>query len=273
MRVGLSIGDFSRVTHLSIKTLRRYHESGLLDPAEVDPSTGYRYYSTAQIPTAQVIRHFRELGMPVREVREVLGTSDPQARNDLIGAHLARLEDHLNETRAAVTSLRRLLEPSGVSIEVVHRQEPAIEAAAIASDAVAHSEVLAWYSGAMAELDQALGTAGITPTGPRGGLYDNSLFTEDLGAAVVYIPVAVAPTVGRVHPYVIPPAELAVTVHQGPHDDIDVTYGALGAYVSDNALAVAGPVRETYLVGPRDTADSTAWRTEIGWPVFRLITE
>ena len=66
MRVGLSIGDFSRVTHLSVKTLRRYHESGLLDPAEVDSATGYRYYSTAQIPTAQVILHFRELGMPVR---------------------------------------------------------------------------------------------------------------------------------------------------------------------------------------------------------------
>ena len=44
----------------------------------------------------------------------------------------------------------------------------------------------------------------------------------------------------------------------------------LGAWVVSNALAVAGPVRETYLVGPRDTADPTAWRTEIGWPVFRM---
>ena len=273
MRVGLSIGDFSRVTHLSVKMLRRYHESGLLDPAEVDPATGYRYYSSAQIPTAQVIRHFRELGMPVREVREVLATSDPQARNDLIGAHLARLEAQLNETRAAVTSLRRLLEPSGVSVEVEHRQGAAIEAAAISSEAVAHAEVLAWYSGAMAELELVLTAAGITPNGPRGGLYDNALFTEDLGSAVVYIPVADAPTAGRVHPFVVPAAELAVTVHQGPHDDIDVTYGALGAYVSDNVLAVAGPVRETYLVGPGDTAQAADWRTEIGWPVFRLIAE
>jgi hypothetical protein len=35
-------------------------------------------------------------------------------------------------------------------------------------------------------------------------------------------------------------------------------------------LAVAGPVRETYLTGPRATGDSAAWRTEIGWPVFRI---
>src|SRR5258707_821110 len=88
MRAGLSIGDFSRITHLSVKTLRRYHEAGLLQPAEVDPHTGYRYYATTQVPTAQVIRRFRELGMPVREVRDVLATTDPQARGALIAGHL-----------------------------------------------------------------------------------------------------------------------------------------------------------------------------------------
>jgi hypothetical protein len=39
--------------------------------------------------------------------------------------------------------------------------------------------------------------------------------------------------------------------------------------VTEHALAVAGPAREADLVGPRDTDDRTAWRTEIGWPVFR----
>ncbi|CAL9326169.1 hypothetical protein SUDANB135_07001 (plasmid) [Streptomyces sp. SudanB135_2055] len=50
----LTIGEFSRLTHLSIRTLRRYHEAGLLEPAHVDPSSGYRYYDPAQIPGAQV---------------------------------------------------------------------------------------------------------------------------------------------------------------------------------------------------------------------------
>jgi DNA-binding transcriptional MerR regulator len=109
MRPGLSIGDFSQITHLSVKTLRRYHEAGLLPPAEVDPDTGYRYYALTQVPTAQVIRRFRELGMPVREVAEVLSASDPQARSALIAGHLVRLESQLDETRAAVTALRRLL--------------------------------------------------------------------------------------------------------------------------------------------------------------------
>ena len=60
-----------------------------------------------------------------------------------------------------------------------------------------------------------------------------------------------------------------MTVHHGPHDDIDISYGLLGTYVAEHAVAVAGPVHEIYLVGPRDTNDSGAWRTEIGWPVFR----
>ena len=66
----------------------------------------------------------------------------------------------------------------------------------------------------------------------------------------------------------LPARDLALTVHHGPHDDIDITYGALGAYLAEHALIVDGPVHETYLVGPRDTADPSAWRTEIGWPVF-----
>lgn len=61
----LSIGEFATVTHLSVKTLRHYHEAGLLTPERVDPHSGYRYYSADQIPTAQVIRRFRDLDMPV----------------------------------------------------------------------------------------------------------------------------------------------------------------------------------------------------------------
>src|SRR5450755_508709 len=44
----MSIGDFARATHLSVKALRHYHEEALLEPAEVDPFSGYRRYDLAQ---------------------------------------------------------------------------------------------------------------------------------------------------------------------------------------------------------------------------------
>jgi DNA-binding transcriptional MerR regulator len=268
MPSSLSIGDFSAITHLSIRTLRRYHEAGLLEPAKVDPQTGYRYYSIDQVPAAQVIHRFRELGMPVREVGAVLATADPAARAALIAHHLERLENQLDQTRAAVSSLRRLLQPDPPPIEVEHRSREATTVAAVRAT-VDLRDVLTWYDDAMGELDATLEAAGLNPAGPPGGLYGNELFTEERGRVAVYFPVADPPALGRVEPFVIPAGELAVTVHRGPHDDIDVSYGALGMYLAQNALTVAGPVHEIYLVGPRDTDDSTAWRTEIGWPVFR----
>ena len=101
-------------------------------------------------------------------------------------------------------------------------------------------------------------------------MYDNELFTKDRGSIAVYYRVDNPPAAGRVRPLTLPAAELAVTVHRGAYSDLDISYGQLGAYVADHALAVAGPVREAYLVGSGDTADPDSWRTEIGWPIFRV---
>ena len=141
-------------------------------------------------------------------------------------------------------------------------------AVAAIEDDVDRDDILDWYSGAMAELDAVV----TEPTGYRGGLYDNALFEIGRGHLLVYRPAAEPRHIGRVQPVALPAVELAVTTHQGELDDIEVTYGQLGRWVVENALAVAGPVRETYLVGPHDTTDPTAWRTEIGWPVVSVST-
>jgi len=261
----LVIGEFSRVTHLSVRTLRRYHDAGLLEPATVDPASGYRYYTADQIPTAQVIHRLRELDVPLPDVRRILRSPDPGTRAALVSDHLQRLESELDRTRAAVTSLRRLLRPEPAPLDVELRAVPATTVAAVEDD-VEHDHVVDWYAGAMAELDAVVRE----PTGVPGGLYDNKLFEAGRGHVLVYRSTTHPPHAGRVHPVTLPAVELAVTTHVGEHDDIDITYGELGAWVVRNALMVAGPVREAYLVRPRDTEDRAAWRTEIGWPVFRV---
>jgi DNA-binding transcriptional MerR regulator len=265
----VTIGVFSRMTHLSIKTLRHYHQVGLLAPAEVNPDTSYRYYTTDQVPTAQVIRRFRDLGMPVDEVRAVLEAPDPAARSALITAHLDRLEGQLAQTQAAVASLRSLLQQPDALITVEHRSIPASLAVAI-SETVTTEELEPWWTGALAELAAVLRRQQVTAAGPPGGLYDTELFADERGGATVFIPVAAAPLgQGRVRTVTIPAAELAVTTHRGTLADMDRTYGALGRYVTEHALSVDGPVRESYVVASGDTADESKWVTEIGWPVFR----
>jgi DNA-binding transcriptional MerR regulator len=94
----LTIGEFSRASYLTIKTLRHYHDVGLLEPAQVDSSSGYRYYRADQIATAQTIRRLRELEMPVEQVKGVLHAAGATERNALIAAHLERMEQQLERT-------------------------------------------------------------------------------------------------------------------------------------------------------------------------------
>ena len=268
MPASLSIGDFSRATHLSIKTLRHYHRLGLLEPSEVDPDTGYRRYTTLQLPVAQVIRRFRDLDMPLEQIRAVLDTPDLRTRNKLISAHLSRLEQDLARTQSAVASLRDLLaDPANVA-PISHRRVAAAQAATITS-VVSIGDLLPWFLGALGELYATLEASGISPAGPSGGSYATELFAEEKGEAMVFVPAAAeVPLVGRVAPQVIPAAEFAVIVHAGSHDDVDRSYGALAAYVAEHALQVDGPIREYYVVGRRETPDEKARRTEICWPIF-----
>lgn len=267
MRSGLTIGEFATLTRLSVRTLRRYHSTGLLEPDTVDSSTGYRYYAAEQIPTAQVIHQLRQLDVPLAEVQSILATKDPQERAEVAARHLRRLEGELERTRASLVSLRRLLRPDRAALDVELRSVPARSVVGI-KGRIRLDESLQWYDSAMALLDAEFPER--ERTGPPGGQYSNDLFTQGAGSLAVYRPVRDPRPAGRIEVIELPAVELAVTVHRGPHDDIDVTYGCLGSWVVDHALAVDGPIYEIYTVGPRDTDDPASWRTEIGWPVFHL---
>ena len=114
----LTIGEFSRLTHVSVKALRHYHDMGLLAPAQIDRSSGYRFYAAAQAPTAQLIRRFREMDMPLDQIRTVLEAPDPAARDAVIVAHLKSMERQLEQTQTTVASLRALLEGGAPAADV-----------------------------------------------------------------------------------------------------------------------------------------------------------
>jgi DNA-binding transcriptional MerR regulator len=270
----LTIGDFSRITHLSVKTLRHYQKVRLLEPVKVDPRTGYRYYTTDQIPNAQVIRRFRDLDMPVDTVRAVLAAPDTDPRNELIVAHLDRMESELKDVQTAVASLRSLLEPaSATDFAVEHRKVPETTAAGI-REIVPLDNLLPWFRGALGELHACVAAQGLLEAGPAGGLFSSDLFRYEHGGATLFVPVnGEFYPVGRVVPLNIPAVELAIAVHDGPHANIDVTYGELGIYVTQHELTVEGPVREYYLIDEHSTDDTSKWRTEVGWPIFLTGTE
>ena len=269
MSASLAIGDFSRATHLTVKTLRHYHQSGLLEPAQIDVRTGYRRYSTEQIPVAQIIRRFRDLDMPLNEIRAVLSAPDLHKRNELIASHLQRLESDLVRTQTAVASLRDLLEHPTPTADIGRRKVDSVGAASI-SQVVRVEDALSWIMGALGELHAVLTAQQIAAAGHAGGIFASDIFTQARGEATVFIPCdGEIRSVGRVVPIVVPGVELATVVHKGSHANIDLAYGFLATYVTRHELAVEGPLREYYLVGPQDTPEMSEWRTEVGWPIFQ----
>jgi DNA-binding transcriptional MerR regulator/effector-binding domain-containing protein len=276
MATHLTIGEFSRMTHLSVKALRHYHDVGVLEPAAIDRFTGYRSYKASQVPSAQVIRRLRDLGMPLDSIRSVLAAPDVDSRNRQIAAHLAHMERQLEQTQVAVAGLRALLEGPPVRPAVELRTIPAVTALAV-TDMVGVAGFMDWGTSAFGVLSDVLAATNLTPAGPFGALFPGDFFELEHAELTLFLPVTGADgtdagttrlPAGRVSLREIPAVEAAVVVHEGVADDIDRTYGALGTAVAERAIGVDGPIREYYVVGFADTADETLHRTEVCWPVF-----
>jgi DNA-binding transcriptional MerR regulator len=263
----LTIGAFSRLTHLSIKTLRYYHQVGLLEPADVDPDSGYRYYRPGQARTAQLVRRFRDLDMPVAEVKAVLEARDLESRDAILAGHLERMREQLRQTEAAVASLHRMLGGAAESIAIEERILPGGSTISIAA-LVARSDIESWWWETLLALRSIAAQARLEQAGPAGGLYDDELFTEEKGRARVYLPVRDSPSLDDTDArWELPEGRFAVALYNGAHDDVDRTYTELGNYAAAHGCDGAGPVRERYLVGALDTPDVARWRTEICWPL------
>jgi DNA-binding transcriptional MerR regulator len=267
----VTIGEFSTMTRLSRKALRLYHDLGLLEPAEVDAATGYRYYDVTQVEIARLIRRFRDLDMPVPDLLSYVAATDDEGRHAILSAHLDRMEQQLLQTQEAVAALRGLIAPADPPIQIEIRRDDTVIAAAI-TETVRLDDIAAWWHGASRELDDALRTAGVVATGPLGGLYEHALFADEEGEATLWFPVGAGtpvdagfPAHGRVTMTKVPGGTFAVAIHDGPDARIDETYAALGSYAANRGISRDGPLRERYLAGTLD--DSVPLITEVAWPV------
>ncbi|MFE2283035.1 GyrI-like domain-containing protein [Streptomyces sp. NPDC059443] len=127
---------------------------------------------------------------------------------------------------------------------------------------------MSWLQGALGELHGFVAARGLRRTGPMGGLFAGELLQDERGEALVFVPVDgdVRP-VGRIGAVVVPGAKLAVAVHLGPLNTVNLTYDDLGTYAARHEIE--GPLREFYLRSPLDVAGEDDLVTEVGWPIFR----
>ena len=106
----LPIGTFAKLSNLSIKQLRYYHEQRLLIPAEVDGSTGYRYYRRQQAEVAELIALLRSLDLPAKLISELLHDPSPTRVRTVLKSQRTTLESRLSEAQVALAKLDRLVQ-------------------------------------------------------------------------------------------------------------------------------------------------------------------
>lgn len=262
----LRIGPFSRASSLSIKSLRAYHEQGLLVPAEVDPDTGYRVYAATQLLDATVLRRLRDLDVPLRQVREVLEARNPSVTERVLAEHAQVMQQRLDDTLRIIDELQRGVDVPSIHTPIHLRDESATHALMLDGNIADISMFAPFMAEAFTVLLDVIERSGAERSGADGLLCPPQI-DDEIGEVTAYVPIAtpVEPGVVGVRLGEIPASRVAVAAHLGSFDDIDDTYRHLGRWVATNASPRDLPVRERYLVPP--PASDADLRTEIHWPV------
>lgn len=265
----MPIGRFSKMARLSVKALRLYDELGLLVPAWVDPSSGYRYYASGQANRAEAIRILRRIDMALDDIAAVLDADDPDLVAKRLGAHREHLADRLAQQERALRFLERLIERGdGIMPYDVTLKETTPQTVAALRTPSSLRTIADDLANGFAALVARIGASGGEITGPPFVTYHQMIDEETDGDIEICIPVTDVEADGQVQ-RVDRAAELvARTVHRGPYDELGPAYHTVAGWIQEHGHQMAGAPRELYLNDPGQVpADELL--TEVQWPIER----
>ena len=265
------IGRFSRMTRLSIKALRHYDRIGLLQPAEVDPSSGYRYYRLTQTRTAEAIRLLRGVDMSLDDSATVLADDTaPDVVDKLLDRHRERLAESVRVQQRRLTTVQRLItgkEPL-VPYDVTTKTIDPITVVSIRrhtdkagiSTAIGES-MHALYATVMGSAAELAGAPTV--------LYHDVIDEEQSGDLEVALPIAepAGPIAvdGNMVRRTVDGGMVATTLHHGAYDEIDGAYHVLAGWIAEHGHTPGFPARELYLNDPSEVPEDEQL-TEVQWP-------
>ena len=269
----IKIGDFSRLSQVSVKTLRYYDEVGLLKPVEVDRFTGYRYYSFDQLPRLNRVLALKDLGFSLEQIAQALdeGLTPDQLRGmlKLKRAEIQQRVEEEQERLARVEARLRQIEQEAMmsNYDVVIKKVPPLRVASIRGVIPTYSQQGTLWN----ELYAYLGQHRLSPNGPCLTIYHDEGYKERDVDAEVCQPIGVGQSSeGRVKVYDLPGVEtMACVIHHGPFTALTEAYTALTQWVEANGYRMVGPDREVYLQPPAQSGSQTDSNTvtEIQFPV------
>jgi DNA-binding transcriptional MerR regulator len=271
----IRIGDFSKLSRVSVKTLRYYDATGLLKPVHVDPFTGYRLYEFSQLLTLHRILALKDLGFSLEEIGHLLddGLSIEQMRGMLkLRETEARqkLHEEAERLERIRERLRQIEQEDGMSrYDVVIKNADEVKIASVRDVVPTPPE----QGGLWQELEEYLAQQHVRPTGACFTLYHDDEYKERDWDLEVCEPIDMELAASkRVKVQTLPAVTaLACTIHNGPFATLGEAYNAIGKWITDNNYRIIGPCREVYL-RPNENGDQNdpGTVTEIQFPVEKL---
>lgn len=244
-----SIGELSKLTRLPVKTLRYYHEEGLLVPAFVDPDTGYRYYDQSHVETARAIVYLRSLEFPLSEIRELLHSRGEDDLLRILERQQAAVKERIKELRKAAVSLEQFISEERKARVMAQNagdvQEKVLEPLLVAGIRM---------KGRYDECGKAFGRLGRSLgryiSGKPMLLHYDCEYRESDADFEACLPIRQKKEVEGVSVRELPGGRCVSIVHRGPYDTLGQSYAKVFAYVNQHKYKTAVPSREVYLKGP-----------------------
>jgi effector-binding domain-containing protein len=267
----LKIGDFSALSQVSIKTLRYYDERGLLSPAYIDASTGYRYYAAAQISQLHRILALKDLGFSLDQIAKCLEeqVTAEQMRGMLVlreAEQQARVEEERDRLSRLRSRIRLIEQETCMPQEVILKEVPSQWVASIRETIASYPSIGALYPRVAA----AVG-AGMEQRVIAFAIWHNPEYREsDVDAEAGFFLHKPVPARDGIRVHELPSATSASIIHSGSYQRLPEAYDALLRWVAINGYQVAGPIRELYLhVSMPVRQDDESYVTEIQVPVSK----
>ncbi len=262
------IGKFSVMTRLSVRALRRYDEMGLLTPAHVDPSSGYRYYALGQANRAEAVRILRSVDMPLDQIRSILDADDSDLTHTQLLAHRERLAERLATQERMLAYLEALIlrkDPiMPYDVEITQAAPQLVAATRFQTNL---REIGSDIGRGFGTLMGGIGRAGLDPAGVPSIVYHDVIDENTDGEIELCVPVAseIAGS-GEVYSRELEGGAMASTVHHGPYEQIAPAYHTLTGWISEHGHEITGPPRETYLNDPQ-TTEPEHLLTRVDFPI------
>ena len=251
MKTSYSIGEFSQVTGLSIKTLRFYHEKGILVPSSVDSATGYRSYDASKIEKARVIMRLRAMEFSIEDIAAVLAECTDEA--DILN-YLERqknlIQQRIREDRDIVRSLGEIIAREKAAQQILDAGNFAVEERNVEPILVAGIRMKGKYSDCSVGFSQLGKVVGRYICGKSLCLYYDGEYREDDADFEPCFPIRKDTAAPGVSIRTLPAARCLTLVHHGPYDQLGRSYAKILKAVADGKHTVALPTREVYLKGP-----------------------